>query len=569
MVDSAGFFGDETAADPQGYDGYGRYLLDADGKGQKSYTRATTLAKTTDDGFGLKHWEVRKVAKGVAMSPALTARAAIAPLDDKPTWKEIVAAAEVKSGGDEKRDLGSAFHELHERVPAMTDEEYAAVPHDLRVTYERYRAELDRLGIVEVLTEGTCVNTAIGVAGKFDAVFRLADGRLVIGDRKSGRVTEYPHSPCQQFAIYANADVLITWDDNGAAVRQAMPAVDREIAIVVDITIGDENTAAVHVYEADIAAGWYGALLSAKVRRWRNRKDLLTPYQPELTKWTSSSPGPAADAKAYDEAQSGQAILDTALAMPPSDVQESAAHSAEADAAIAQRASEVVPQPNSVEHAQAALARREAGTHPAWSSAQEAVIDLNADGTAAERGPIADGPRNLMAGVAAGMDAALADVAALLAQYKTKAQLQSAARVVDPQMAVNRTRNNLAADIVSHANWPGLRSTVLPGEPTFSGRDELAAKVALTTDQEMDGPTFIGNTPADVPSFMTAAEPVPDAAPLTPEDELLQLIGEALTTGPNSDLAAVWDEAQQRGVPWSPRLNKAAELRNKVLKGVS
>src|ERR1043165_6707529 len=282
-MDSSEFFGTEAPPpDPQGYDRHGRYLLDADGTGQQAYTRATTLAKTLDDGRGLAIWGQRKAAKGVAMSPALTARAAVTPLDEKRVWREIIEQAEVKSGGDEKRDWGSAFHEFHERVPDMTDDEYAAQAVELRVTYERYRAELDRLGITEVLTEGTCVNQQIGTAGKFDAVFRRADGRLVIGDRKTGRVVEYPHAPAVQLAVYANADTMIEFDKSGAQHRVPMPDVDKTIAIVVDITVGDEQTAAAHVYEVDIHAGWYGALLAAKVRRWRNRKDLIAPYHPEF-----------------------------------------------------------------------------------------------------------------------------------------------------------------------------------------------------------------------------------------------------------------------------------------------
>lgn len=283
-MDSTEFFGGEPHAPglEDDKDGYGRYLLDADGKGKAPYTRATTIAKMLDSGKGLEIWQQRKVAKGVAQSPALVARAAVTPLDDKQAWREILDQAEVKSGGDEKRDLGSAFHALHEHVETMSDTEWAAVPADLKATYVKYRAELKRLGITEVMTEVTVVNTKLGTAGKFDALFRLADGRLVIGDRKTGRPVEYPHSVCVQLAIYANADVMLTFNPDGSVERHPMPELDLTMAIVIDVKIGDENTASAHAYEVDIWAGWAAALLSAKIRRWRNRRDLLTPYHPEF-----------------------------------------------------------------------------------------------------------------------------------------------------------------------------------------------------------------------------------------------------------------------------------------------
>lgn len=615
-MDSTEFFGGEAPApDPQGYDRYGRYLLDADGTGQKSYTRATTLAKTLDDTTGLSVWQQRKAAKGVAISEALTARAKVTPLDDKRVWREILAQADVKSGGDEKRDWGSAFHEFHERVPAMTDEEYAAQAVELRVTYERYRAELDRLGITEVLTEGTCVNEQIGSAGKFDAVFRLADGRLVIGDRKTGRVVEYPHAPAVQLAVYANASVLIEFGPDGEQIRKPMPDVDKDIAIVVDITVGDEGTAAVHVYELDIHAGWYGALLAAKVRRWRNRKDLLAPYHPEFppaeraqaaaaierpaerlidVRETGDGPTHFADYPVIDPPRATpEQRAEFAAELPPSQVRfpTEVAHGPAANAGTA-----VQP-----DHLGGALTQQPHAAHPitkqAWSSAEQRNITLNPDGTRADglTGPqvsaIVQPPIVIQTG-----EESAADIETLLATFKTKAQLQTAAKTVG-LTNVSRQRKNLAADMVAHPNWPNVRADLItdpvarvqeasdeaaevfspvvtnaPGpvppdpEPKYGERAtdsgmSVGYEEAQQISVNLDAPGLIPDGPPAANPFRPAAAPAPVPVK-TREDELAERIAAATTT---QEIADVWDAANEAGLGWPPRLHQAATIRTKQI----
>jgi hypothetical protein len=599
-MDSSEFFGSDPAPRARGLDddknGYGQYLLDVDGRGKKAYSRATTIAKMLDNTNGLEIWTQRKIAKGVAQSPALTARAAIAPLDDKQVWKEIVDQADVLSGGNEKRNLGSAFHELHERVPNMTNEEYAAIHPDLRVTYERYRAELDRLGITEVLTEGTCANTAIGTAGKFDAVFRLPDGRLVIGDRKSGRITEYPHSAAVQLAVYANADVLIEFNEDGSTERLPMPAVDKSTAIVVDVTIGNEQTAAVHVYEIDIWAGWAAALLSAKVRRWRNRRDLVTPYHPEfppadraanaaavLTPGTGVPSGFVAGAaddipipeplRATPEQRAEFAAeLGYGTVAQPVEV----AHGPTANAYTAPGAT---PHMNAIQAAadeqRARVEAKLTGGHPAFSSARQENILL-------------DGQGNEIVPPAAGsvQDVFASDVDELLATFKTKAQMQAVLAKVDPSANLARTRANLAKDAAGHPNWPNVRTQFVTGTsagaPVFTDPHAAEATAAIegrATELHQAVESFspvVSNAPGPVPAdpepgfpvvqpggamnpyAQAAPPPAPVAEPL--EDQLLRRIGAATSV---NDIAAVWQAANDAGIGWPARLHQAADVKSK------
>jgi hypothetical protein len=599
-MDSSEFFGSDPAPRARGLDddknGYGQYLLDVDGRGKKAYSRATTIAKMLDSTKGLDIWTQRKIAKGVAQSPALTARAAIAPLDDKRVWKEIVDQADVLSGGNEKRDLGSAFHELHERVPNMTNEEYAAIHPNLRVTYERYRAELNRLGIVEVLTEGTCANTAIGTAGKFDAVFRLPDGRLVIGDRKSGRITEYPHSAAVQLAVYAHADVLIVFNEDGSTTRLPMPAVDKSTAIVVDVTIGNEQTAAVHVYEIDIWAGWAAALLSTKVRRWRNRRDLVTPYHPEfppadramnaatmLTPGTGVPSGSAAgvtdDTQAPEppRATPEQRAAFAAELPPPRGAQPvEVAHGPTANAYTAPGATQHMNEIQAAADEQRARVEAKLAGHPAFSSARQENITLGPDGT--EIAPPAAG---LVQDVFAN------DVEELLATFKTKAQLQAVLAKVDPAANLARTRANLAKDAVAHPNWLNVRTQFVKGTPAGAPVfTDLPAKPLenATVSEDEHGIAFsatVSNAPGPVPPdpeptypaqlptpgeaaaaanpyAQAASTPAPAAEPL--EDQLLRRIGAATSV---NDIAAVWQAANDAGIGWPARLHQAADVKSK------
>lgn len=605
-MDSDSFFGDPAPSLEDDKDGYGRYLLDADGTGRKPYTRATTIAKILDNTNGLEVWMRRKVAKGVASSPALTARAAVTPLDDRQNWREILDQAETLSGGDEKRDQGSAFHTFHERVGEMSDEEYAAVPHELRVTYERYRAELDRLGIVEIMTEVTVVNTRIGTAGKFDALFRLADGRIVIGDRKTGNILKYPHSAAVQLAIYANADVMITWDENGAAIRHAMPEVDLTTAIVVDITIGGENTAATHVYEVDIWAGWAAALLSTKVRRWRNRRDLVTPYHPEtsvleVTPWV---PGTYAeqrdeekrltaatghtDSEAFTNSQStgdpytqgplrppslpeNQAWFEQNAPGQPQPVEPAHGPGANGNAGMSPTAAAVLGTGPAIGTGNA-IQPPHAGTHPAWSSKDQKVIQLDSKG---ERVP--DAP-TLADAAGAQADSGADDVAALLAKFKTKADLQGVLAKVNPGANLARTRANLAKDIVAHPTWPQRRAEFLPSDPVArvqEASDEAAMLNPLAGNSAEYLSPVVSNAPGPVPPDPEPQYAAPTNGPANPfvgpsvtepapeeplEDRLLVRIGEATT---QQDLADIWQEANDAGIGWPARLHQAATLRAK------
>jgi len=663
-VDATDFFGDDREpAGPQTYDRYGRYQLDADGQGLKPYTRATTLAKTLEDTYHLSEWQARCAARGVALRDDLVARAKATPVEDKRVWKEILAEAEVVNAGGAKRNMGSAFHEFHERAPKMSGEEFAAQHPLIKATYAKYHAALKQCGIEEILTEVTLVNTKIGSAGKADGIARLKDGRYVIIDRKSGRITEYPHSACQQLAIYANSDVMIAYDENGATVRHELPPIDKHTAIVIDVTIGDEQTANVAVYELDIWSGWAAALLACDVRRWRNRRDLVKPFHPDAPA-RSAAEGPstagqfhisAAAGQAYAAVQDAQVATDLATQVRD-EVQAIANAPAAAYAGVSETGDGIdvlpparVPDPVEVAHGPAANAGMDATllginaavadvspaaaasvaahlsdhpagqatVHQAYSSAEQRNIPIAPDGTRAPdphyfvavpgqltcgapgcgRGgtdPVAqhivDRPIDAAAAKVAAAGpispenlataaAQVADVDALLSAFKTKAQMQAAARTVDPDAALNRTRANLAKDMVGKPAWAQHRAQLLGiGEEAVSPEQlaqHMAAPVESFSAVVTPAPGPVPPDPTPTAAQWTPEEAavgeqqppweVPAAAEKTPEEKLLDMIAAATTTGPGSELAAVWAHAQANGIAWTARLQQAGEIRHKAL----
>jgi hypothetical protein len=377
---------------------------------------------------------------------------------------------------------------------------------------------------------------------------------------------------------------------------EVFATIDRETALIVDVTYATETTpASVHIYELDIMAGWYGALLACKVRRWRNRKDLLTPYQPE------QMPSELARAEVAG-AGTPPAVVPNGLRLttPPQD------------------AEHYHPRPVDT-----------TGTHPAWSSAQQAVIQVNPDGSpAAQTAAVAVGEQlqkvagftyeqiqngehkdaakkaaalaeaalqaaadrqeatlaDQHAADSAAMEqptgmvptAALLDEDALLKLFKDKASLQAAARKVDPAMKVNRTRANLAADIVSHPQWAARRGEFIP---MGSVPPPASANVAGVPAQQYpnaglpqpDGTVVPVAQPATVAEMVAEEIPIPPDnpfaeqspadravvahAPKSPEELILERIAQAAV---KNDLAVIWQHCRDSNMEWSARLQQAA-----------
>lgn len=504
-----GFFDDADTADA-GVDRYGRYQFDVDGKGVKPYTRATTIARVLEDEYHLTQWKLRTVAHGIGLREDLAQRAAVTPVSDKRNYKEILTEADSAASSAFKRNVGTAFHQFRAMV-ADPNYDQSTAPEKLRTAYANYESELARLGVEDLihLRETALADVRTGVAGTTDGFARLADGRIVILDTKTGGV-DYPHSFAIQLAIYANATHMFVMD-HGEMRWVPMAQVEKLNGLVVHV---DVETGAVDVYSIDLLAGAQAYTQALYVRNWRKRKDLILPFHGASIQQDSvSAPAPAAN--------------------PLPDVGGAGVPSEPAVAPTDPLPSNLVPvtvngAPEGFNDNSVTLLQEQQMSNVVPLVQPNAVIT-------AKSSDFAD---------------------ALQVRYKTKAELQTAAKsmgITD----VARTRKNLAVDMVTHDNWPEHAERLL-ADPEPQPNSVEHAQAALDRRKAAEAPDASANPFAD-----DVPDPEPEAVQETAEETLIRKVSSATST---QDLKDLWDEANAVGVGWTARLAATADI---VLKNIN
>lgn len=255
-------------------DRYGRYLLpDPTGSKELPWTRATTFAKSVADTFGLTQWEMRMVVAGIGMRRDLYALAAATPIEDKDKLTRIAKDAKEAAQAGAGANLGTALHSFTE---ANDRGETVTAPPPWDADLAAYRDALTAAGVVAVPSwiERIVVVPELKVAGTLDRIVRLADGRLVIADVKTGKDLSYGWGEIAiQLALYANAPVM--WNAHTDA-YEPMPALDRTSALVMHLPAGKGVCT---LWDVDITAGWEAAQLCQQVRAWRARKGLASRHE--------------------------------------------------------------------------------------------------------------------------------------------------------------------------------------------------------------------------------------------------------------------------------------------------
>src|SRR5262245_5601193 len=258
------------ATDTVKRDQWGRYLIDHPVTGKpQAWTRATTIASTLADRYGLEQWAKRNVALGIGARHDLYAQAAAARPEDKQTLTSIVEQAEAAASSKAGANLGSALHRFTERID---NGETINVPepwtHDVAAYTQTMQA--NGITIVPGWLERVLLLPELGIAGTCD---RLCNGMWPnsrIGDLKTGKdVVRYGMTEIAlQLAIYAHAT---HWYDPVTGEHHEMPYVDQQQALVMHLPVGQATCT---LYEVDIQAGWQAVQLALDVRAWRQRKDL-------------------------------------------------------------------------------------------------------------------------------------------------------------------------------------------------------------------------------------------------------------------------------------------------------
>jgi hypothetical protein len=220
------------------------------------------------DTYGLTKWQLRMVAKGLGMRPDLLALAAAAHVDDKSTLDKVADDAKEAAGSSAGANAGTALHSFTEAVDRGED---VAIPDPWAGDIAAYRKVLETSGVITrpEWIERITVVPQYNVAGTFDRILTLPDGRQVIGDVKTGKDLSYSWGEIAiQLALYANATYMwrgTTWEP--------MPDVDKTQAVVIWLPVGRSQCT---LWTVDIAAGWRMAQVAHDVRAWRSRRDLAT-----------------------------------------------------------------------------------------------------------------------------------------------------------------------------------------------------------------------------------------------------------------------------------------------------
>ena len=260
------------------FDQYGRYVLpDPETGEERSWTRATTIANTLADRFGLEQWAKRNVVLGIAAREDLYALAVSCKPEDKDQLNRIAAAAEEAAKAHTGANLGTALHRITERVDRGEDMD---IPDQWRPDVDAYcQALVDNHLIVDPdWMERIVVLPEYGIAGTLDRLLYIGKkgGMGIIGDLKTGQdVVRYGMTEIAiQLAIYANA--THAW--NGVDYEK-MPPVYTDRALVIHLPVGQGRC---EIHQVDIRAGMQALRAALWVREWRKRRDLSEPYKSPL-----------------------------------------------------------------------------------------------------------------------------------------------------------------------------------------------------------------------------------------------------------------------------------------------
>jgi len=258
-------------------DKYGRYLLPDPVTGEvRPWTRATTLAKTLSDPWGLVDWKLRMAVKGVATRDDLRALASALPLDTgKKQLNEVAQDAIEYAGGSSGRNMGTALHEW----TAQSDRgEAPEVPSPWDRDLEAYHAALKLYGVrtYASLVERIVCIPDLGIAGTFDRIV-VWDPHAYIADVKTGADLSYGWLEIAvQLALYANATYI--WNE-GAQAWAPADTVNREQGLVMHLPVGQARC---ELFWVDLELGWAAVQLAVDVREWRKRKDISRPFGVDL-----------------------------------------------------------------------------------------------------------------------------------------------------------------------------------------------------------------------------------------------------------------------------------------------
>lgn len=184
-------------------------IIPTGGGSPVGYTRVSTLAKALDNLNMLMAWGERKTAQGLLQRSDLMTRLAgvlangnpDTDLNTKRMVNNICKEAKEAAGASTGRSAGTGFHHLTEAIDKGMEPLF--VPESDRPRLDAYRKAMAPYEVLDVETFVVCDEAR--AAGTFDRLLRCPDGKVRVGDLKSGKSeADYPLATTMQLAIYAH-----------------------------------------------------------------------------------------------------------------------------------------------------------------------------------------------------------------------------------------------------------------------------------------------------------------------------------------------------------------------------
>lgn len=279
------------------------------------YPRATSIAKTLDDGSNLSKWKLRTVVEKVL---ALAAQPADAPAGVLPGYtagklladlreaysdgrgayqiNEAIEKVDLILGGAEAREFGECVHAWLEALAGgivlMRD-----VPDLVRAHVEAFFRVLARHGLIVLpqYVERTVLNlkcrddeagTGEAVAGKIDCILQsVSTGELIIGDIKTTKLDSIQWSwlswAAQIGGVYGWADLMLSMDGTG---WEDMPDVVGDYAIVLSVPSDHPESAAALTMNKEFGGETLMESIAVRSRRKRAKTEVPRFALPAPTK---------------------------------------------------------------------------------------------------------------------------------------------------------------------------------------------------------------------------------------------------------------------------------------------
>lgn len=251
-------------------DQYGRPKIIPPGGGKpRGYTRMSSLAKVLDDKSNLVNWKARMAAIGLRQRPALMTRlsgiVASGNLDDykvKRAIDAIVDEATEAAGASDKASIGTGLHELTEALDTGVMPQHVDA-HDMArlLAYQDATAELEAVGM-----EGFVVLDELQAAGSYDRLWRCPDGRVRLGDLKTGAWdAKDPMGVAAQLAGYARGK---HYDPLTGERFDLHPDLDTSVGLLISLP----PDGGCEVIPLDLDLGWAVLQVASKVHTLRKLK---------------------------------------------------------------------------------------------------------------------------------------------------------------------------------------------------------------------------------------------------------------------------------------------------------